>query len=267
LDKPDSKSAGRALSTAPAPGEWDSGRGLVKRLLDYVRERGLEPGERLPAERVLAEKLGIGRNALREALATLSSLRVLESRPNSGVYLRRLGVEASFETLVLLSEIGGAPTPTEVVESMEVRLALERQAITLACARRTQEDLAALDRILAETDRLLSGGGNIVDLDQDFHLALVEASHNSVLVRVLNSFYCLTHPRRRVFFADGRRGVASARSHRRIVAAVRKRDASQGVALIERHLGNARVYWREVLGPAKGRAPGRPAPGRKQSRS
>ncbi len=68
-------------------------------------------------------------------LATLETLRVIEARPNSGVFLRRSATESSFEAIVLLAEQGSEPTATEVRESIEVRAPLERQAITLACAR------------------------------------------------------------------------------------------------------------------------------------
>ncbi len=223
---------------------------LVRRVLDFIRERGLAPGERLPAERVLAERLSVSRNALREALASLTSLRAVEARPNSGIYVKSLGLESSFETTVLLSEAGAAPTATEVAESMEVRLPLECQAISLACARHSAADLAALKRILDDTDQIVAAGGNIVESDQAFHLALAGASHNSVLVRVLNAFYCLTLPRRRTFFADPKRGARSAADHRKIVEAVEQRNARAGVALTEKHLGNARIYWGEVLKPA-----------------
>lgn len=222
---------------------------LLKRIIDLIRDRGLEPGDRLPAERELARHLAVGRNALREALATMIALRLVESRPNSGIYLRSLAAESSFETLVLLSDTGALPTPTEVMETIEVRLPLERRSIELACARRTREDLAALRCVLDETARVLASGGNIADQDQAFHLALVGASHNSVLTRVLNAFYRLTLPRRRAFFADPKRGALSANDHRRIVEAIARRDSGLGIALMERHLGNARIYWREVLGP------------------
>jgi DNA-binding FadR family transcriptional regulator len=236
----------------------ENGKSLVKKILDFVRERNIEPGERLPAERLLAERLGVGRNALREALATLVSLRVVEIRPNSGVYLRKLAAESSFETLVLLAEMGTAPTPAEVRETMEVRAPLERQAIALACERRTAEDLAQLRQILDQSDIVLAGGGNIADCDQAFHLALVGAAHNSVLVRMLNAFYCLTLPRRRVYFADPKRGAESAASHRAIVQALARRDARNGVLLMEQHLSNAAYYWREALG--EGAPPARRTP-------
>ena len=227
----------------PAP----PNRALIKRVVDFARDNHFAAGDRLPAERLLAEKLGVSRNALREALATLESLRVVEARPNSGVFLRRSPAESSFEAIVLLAELGHDPTATEVRESIEVRALLEGQAIALACARRTETDLAALKDILHDTALLLAAGDNIADCDQAFHLALANASHNSVLARMLNMFYCLTLARRRRFFEDPARAAASNRGHRKIVAALEKRDVTQAAALMDRHLGNAQVVWKEAL--------------------
>lgn len=220
----------------------------VKSIMGWLRERRLQPGDRLPSERDLAEKLGVGRNAVREALATLGTLRVLEMRPNSGIYLRRLSTDSSFETLVLLAEFGETPSAREIAESMEVRAPLELLAVRLACERRTDEDLARLSDVLVRTTERLDSGGNIAELDTEFHLALVGAAHNGVLVRMLNAFYLLTAARRRAWFANPAQGRSAALDHRELLAAIQARDATTAHGLIERHMERARVYWREVLG-------------------
>lgn len=226
----------------------------VKAIMGWLLERRLQPGDRLPSERDLAGKLGVGRNGVREALATLGTLRVLETRPNSGIYLRRLSTDSSFETLVLLAEFGEAPSADDIVESMEVRASLELLGVRLACERRTDEDLARLVSVLARTAERLETGGNIADLDTEFHLALVGAAHNGVLVRMLNAFYLLTAARRRAWFANPAQGRSAAQDHRELAAAVRARDAAAACGLIERHMERARAYWHEVLGaPAPAR--------------
>ncbi len=247
-------SAAIAAAGNPVP----PGRALIGRIIDYARAHALEAGARFPAERSLAQTLGVGRNALREALATLESLRVVELRPNSGVYLRALDTESSFEATVLLAEMGSAPNAAEVRETIEVRAALERQAITLACARRTANDLTRLMHISADTAAVLAAKGNITTCDQAFHLALAHASHNSVLVRMLNAFYCLTLERRRVFFADPRRGLASCVQHDQLIAAIEQRNVPRAIKLIDAHLGNAQVYWKETLAPSHRTKPKRP---------
>lgn len=237
-----------AAREALTPGEHTSNH-IVRSILGYLQERSLQPGDRLPSERALAEKLGVGRNALREALATLTTLRVVEARPNSGIYLRRVSTESSFETLVLLADMGTSPTPAEIAESLEVRAALEQMAVRLACTRRDEDDLKLIAANIEKTEQVLREGGNISEDDTAFHLALVGASHNSVLVRVLNSFYRMTALRRKAVFASREHGRASARDHRKLYGAIERRDIDQAQELIRRHMDRARNYWKEVLGP------------------
>ena len=228
---------------------------VIAGIIDYLKERRLQPGDRLPSERDLAERLGAGRNAVREALATLVTLRMIESRPNSGIYLRHVARESSFEAMVMLADMGATPTPTEVAETMEVRANLEALAVRLACERRSDEDLDRLELILRRTDEVLAANGNIVKVDTEFHIALVDATHNSVLVRVLNAFYRFTAKRREVLFSDRAHGTASARDHRKLVEHIRNRDAEKAEALILRHMKRARTYWSAVLGEKKASKP------------
>lgn len=221
---------------------------IVRDILAFLQERRLQPGDRLPAERALAERLGVGRNALREALATLITLRVIEARPNSGIYLRRISTESSFETLGMLADMGVNPTPKEILETMEVRAALELLAVRLACERREEPDLARLRTVLAQTDRELREGLNIHASDTAFHLALLEATHNEVLVRVLNSFYRFSAARRKAMFINAAQGRATAREHHKLYEALVARDVATAQDLIQRHMERARTYWKEVLG-------------------
>jgi DNA-binding FadR family transcriptional regulator len=217
---------------------------IVVRLMEWVEERRLQSGDRLPSERELAERFGCGRNAVREAIAMLTSLRIVESKPQSGIYLREFRRQASFEALVMLSQMGRPPAASEILETMEVRATLERTAIELACARRDDKDLAALERILLETEAIIGKKGNMAEADSAFHLTLVSAAHNVILVRVLNAFYELTLTRRRLYFARPQRAKASHREHKQIVEAVRARDVARGIKLIHSHIAGARSYWR-----------------------
>ena len=164
------------MDKAAAPLRDTGPSAVIAGIIHYLRERRLQPGDRLPSERDLAERLGAGRNAVREALATLVTLRMVESRPNSGIYLRHVERESSFEAMVMLADMGATPTPTEVAETMEVRAHLETLSVRLACSRRSDGDLAKLEEILDRTDAELAANGNIASLDTAFHIALVDAS-------------------------------------------------------------------------------------------
>lgn len=217
-------------------------------MLAFFKERGYESGERLPSERALAERFGVGRNALREALSTLSALRVIESRPNSGIYLRRMSTDSSFETIVLLTEMGSEPSMNEVKETLEVRWALEIRGVQLACERRTEADLDSLASVIDATGAVLANKGNISAQDTAFHMALARCAHNEVLVRLLNSFYRISESRRFALFADSGRGEMSAAQHASLYEAVKKRDVKKATALMETHFASAVESWSEILG-------------------
>ena len=236
-----------AATVRTHPPAEPTGSPVIAGILAYLQDRRLQPGDRLPSERDLAERLKVGRNAVREALAQLVTLRVVESRPNSGIYLRHVARESSFEAMVMFNDAGAAPTQAEVAETMEVRAHLESLAVRLACERRTDEDLARLADILRRTDAMLADGGNIAAVDTEFHVALADATHNSVLVRVLNAFYRFTAQRRRILFEDRAQGKASARDHHRLFLHIRNRAATKAETLILRHMDRARDYWTTVL--------------------
>ncbi|WP_321959821.1 FadR/GntR family transcriptional regulator [Paraburkholderia sp. J69-1] len=234
--------------TSPVSRESTSRSELVGKMLAFFKERGYESGERLPSERALAERFGVGRNALREALSTLSALRVIESRPNSGIYLRRMSTDSSFETIVLLTEMGSEPSMKEVKETLEVRWALEMRGVQLACERRTEADLDSLASVIDATQAVLSNKGNISVQDTAFHMALARCTHNEVLVRLLNSFYRISESRRFALFADPKRGAISAAQHESLYEAIKKRDVKKATTLMETHFARAVESWSEILG-------------------
>lgn len=123
--------------------------GVLSRILPFIRARGYMPGERIPSERELAERFGVSRGILRETLAALEAMRVIQRRPQSGIFLRDVEREASVDLLVLESDLGMPVSSADVKDLNEFRSMLEVQSAGLACARRTDQDLARLDDILA----------------------------------------------------------------------------------------------------------------------
>ena len=127
----------------------------IGKILSFIRERRYQPSERLPSERDFAEKFDTSRGAVREALAALETMRVIERRPNSGIYLRKIE-ESSIDALVLYAESGVPFEAKEIADVMEVRRMLEGQAVRLACTRRTADNIREINAILEETNKRLS---------------------------------------------------------------------------------------------------------------
>lgn len=155
---------------------------VARRLMDLFTTGDLEPGTRLPPERQLAATLGVGRSAVREALAALEILGILDVRPGSGTYLRGTASELLPQTLRWGLLIGQKNT----AELLELRSGLEIYVARLAAGRAAASDLRALSGSL---ERMRGGVGELkafARADLDFHNALATAAGNDTLVDLLH---------------------------------------------------------------------------------
>ena len=206
------------------------------KLLELIRERGFEPGDKLPSERDLAALFGMSRGAVRESLIRLDTLRIVESRPKSGVYLQPYGAERSIEALVLFAETNTPLTAAEVAQSVELRSVLESEAMRLACLRRTPEDLERLQQILRDSGAAMARGETLAEFDAVFHKAIVAATKNDVLLRFINVFYLMSRKRREIYFQEPQQSRRSHAQHLQLYRAIEAQDAERGQQILRRHL-------------------------------
>ncbi len=240
------------------------GLAQTAKLLALIRERGFGPGDKLPSERDLAAWFGMSRSSVRESLIRLDTLRIVESRPKSGVYLQPQGAERSVEAMVLFAETDTPLAPAEVAQSIELRGVLEGEAMRLACLRRTPEDLNRLQSILRQSEQTIGAGGTLADLDAVFHKAIVAATQNDVLLRFINVFYRMSRKRRELYFREPQQSRRSHAQHLRLYGAIEAQDAELGVALLRRHLEGVDACFRMFFagatgGHARARRSGRPS--------
>lgn len=160
---------------------------VARQLLQLLTSGDLAPGSRLPPERALAERLGVGRSAVREAIASLEILGVIQVRPGSGSYLRGGASELLPRTLswgLLL-----AASRTE--ELLEIRSGLEGQAASLAAERATDADIRDLKKYLDRMRRSLDRPKAFIESDVRFHAAIAHAAGNEVLADLLQTIRSL----------------------------------------------------------------------------
>jgi len=234
------------LRATPVPHAPDEAPDRVSaQILEFVQQRKLAPGERLPSERELAQRLKVSRPALRESLAALEAMRIIVRRPHSGIFLAEQDSPPRFESVVFRSELGFPLDIKTIAHSMEVRNMLEVQAVELACERHTPADLGHLRQVLERTQARLREGGNIIDLDEAFHFGVVAAAHNPVFLQVVHAFYRLSRMRREVYFSDIRRCRRSHREHRAILAAIAARDVAAARKAMHAHIEEG--FWASVV--------------------
>ena len=222
------------------------------KLLHMIRERGFKPGDKLPSERDLAMEFNMSRSALREGLIRLDTLRIIECRPKSGIYLQPYGAERSIEAMVLFAETNTPLSAAEVAQSVELRSVLETEALRLACMRRTQDDLDRMQALLAESDAAIKRGDSLANLDAEFHKAIVAATKNDVLLRFINVFYRMSRQRREIYFDTPLQSKRSHAQHQQLYRAIEQQDVEGGLQILRRHLKGVDAYFRMFFSEGPG---------------
>ncbi len=204
---------------------------------------------RLPSERELADHFGVSRGQVREALAILEAMRIVERRAKSGIYLTTN--EASVEAMALFARAGVPLDPIQIYETVELRKIHEIKAAELACSRATEDNFERLREILKRSEERLDAGQGLAREDRDFHLEIVRATQNSVFHKVCSVYYIMGEQRLPIYFGDVERGRRSHQEHVQIYEALMRRDGNLAQALMSAHLQGAESYWKGLIGSAE----------------
>lgn len=219
---------------------------LTKALLKRIDQQRCTPTVRLPGERELASSLSASRTAVREVLGVLEALRVIERRPQSGIYVRRANADASIEALVLQEDLDLRAGADAYEQAQEARVIHEVEAARLAARRRTRADLIAMDDIIVRSRRQLAEGRNLADADEAFHLALIAAAKNDILLRMAKSLYLMTRSVRQIYFCKRAHALVSIAEHEQLLDSVRRRAPERSAALMRQHYAGSSARWRKV---------------------
>ncbi|MFC6091912.1 FadR/GntR family transcriptional regulator [Saccharothrix sp. BKS2] len=194
----------------------------ILRVKEMIVSGELKPGDRLPREADLAERLGLSRNSLREAVKALSLVRVLDVRQGDGTYVSSLRADDLLGALSFVLDLHRGED--SVLEVLQVRRILEPAAVALAAQRVGPEEIAEL-RALCDTAESARTVEELVEHDLEFHQAIARCSGNTYLARLLDT---LAGPTVRVRVWRGiTQGGAVARTvaeHRSIVDALAARQ-------------------------------------------
>lgn len=218
---------------------------LLPDLAAFLYQQSKAESGRLPSERELADHFAVSRGQIREALAILEAMRIVERRAKSGIYLTTN--QASVEAMALFARAGVPLDPIQIYETVELRKIHEIKAAELACARATEENFERLHEILKVSEQKLAAGENLAREDRDFHLEIVRATKNSVFHKVCSVYYIMGEQRLPIYFNDPERGRRSHAEHIRIFEALQRRDGNLAQALMSAHLQGAESYWKGLI--------------------
>ncbi|MNI04490.1 HTH-type transcriptional regulator LutR [compost metagenome] len=162
-------------------------RKIYEEIADQIKEQitsgKLLPGDKLPSTRELTERFQVGRSTVREALSALKAMGLVEIHQGEGSYVRKVNpsdVEMPPLESLIMSRI-------TILELLEARKSLEISNAALAAEKRTEEDLKAFKLILELMKNNLGDETQGEKADIAFHLTLAKATHNSIIVRLLET--------------------------------------------------------------------------------
>jgi len=225
-----------------------SDKNLLPDLAAYLYAASNAASGRTPSERELADHFTVSRGQIREALAILEAMRIVERRAKSGIFLTTR--TASVEALALFAKAGLPLDPIQIYEAVELRKIHEIKAAELASQRATEENFAALRAILDRSGARIARGELLADEDRDFHLEIVRATQNMVFFRVCSVYYAMSERRLPIYFSDIERCRKSNAEHIQIYGALVRRDGNLAQALMSAHLQGAESYWKGLIGGA-----------------
>ena len=180
------------LPTKQADGSGRFYEYVIDNIRQMIADGELQAGQKLPSERELAEKFNVSRVPIREALKILEYMGVLDSSPGDGTYVKN----TSAQSLVSKMNFSFDATADTIRDLLELRIVLETFAAYHAAQRRTDEDIASIQKLLRDmreakkvNDGTEESVQNLRKLSHGFHQALVRAAHNAVLSSVYEYLY------------------------------------------------------------------------------
>ena len=211
--------------------------GIVNQMMQAINNGELKPGDKLPAEREMCTVFSVSRTVIRDALKMLVGLGVVTTRHGMGAYINDVDGTEDVSRLAALLQISRGT----VEELFQVREIIESQAVIWCTQNANEQDIRLLQHIVRKGKEVGNGGeSQLALLDAEFHLKIVEAAGNRVLMRLMiNLLDLLGENRARALVVPGRQRL-SVLEHETIFEAIKQRNPNLAHQKMLSHLANVR---------------------------
>jgi GntR family transcriptional repressor for pyruvate dehydrogenase complex len=223
--------SGRSYQGKARPTHAPDPSSVITMLRDFIEDGGFGIGMMLPPERILAEKFGVGRPAVREGIKALSILDVIESRRGDGTYIKSLdGLRAGWPATVELRS-----ADFNLLDLLEVRKMFEPSAARLAAVRASEVDLHRIERECTQIE-MSEDWDSMAKHDLALHSAIIQAAGNPVLTELSNALARLQRKSREVTGASAPNRQTMVIHHRQIVDAILRGEGETAEKAMLEHL-------------------------------
>ncbi|HYL12927.1 MAG TPA: FadR/GntR family transcriptional regulator [Terriglobales bacterium] len=210
-------------------------RKIYEQVARQIRDRvlnKLNPGDKLPPERELAERLGVSRSSVRDAIRSLELVGAVEPRSGAGTVVREMSADWIMSPVanVLVRK------PQLLGDLLDFRKILEPPLAALAAKHASRKEIHEMEAILRRQEEKVRRGEVAIEEDSQFHYAIARASENTVVLKVLDALMdLLLEVRERSLQVEGRPQKSSA-GHWRILRAIQRHDATAAHKAMRRHI-------------------------------
>ena len=218
---------------------------IVQQIKSLIKDGKLQPGEKLPPERTLADLLGVGRSSLREAINILETLGFVELKKREGIFIRSVSSTSIFDPLRQILE----EDRVKLYELYELRKDIELASIYTAAKLRTKADLARIEEPLTRMKEDSANSHFSCLDDVEFHLAVAQATHNWLRVHILKNILDLSSDYMGLIVQkinDEKKDVFKVvDQHTKIYHAIQKKNQKSARAFMNSHLTWVEEKWKE----------------------
>jgi GntR family transcriptional repressor for pyruvate dehydrogenase complex len=218
---------------------------VTRQMEHLIVEGHLKPGDRLPAERELAQQFGVSRTVVREAVRALVAKGLLEVRPGSGTVVSSPTKDAVAQSMSLLLRTAQLEIDYDKVH--EIRRILEVEIAALAAQRRTRQDLERMEEILRKASEIEEDRNCFAECDVAFHAALARATHNELFSVLLDSVVDIMLKVREMGFSVPGTPARAFRYHQAILEQIKAGDPERARQAMREHLIESEDTMRRAL--------------------
>lgn len=212
---------------------------IIRQIRDLIKSGQLNPGDKLPPERKLAEKMGIGRSYIRDAIRKLEFYGILKTLPQSGTIVAGIGITA-LEGLI--SDVLKLED-SDFGSLVETRVLLETRLASLAAQRRTEEDINIIERALSAYEKKIKKGLPAVEEDLMFHIKIAKASKNAVLESLMLIITPdIVHSFNKLNVCTDERSLRALEEHKLILKHIMNQDETGAALAMQEHLRDVLEY-------------------------
>jgi len=209
---------------------------IVQQVLDLIENGKLKQGDQLPSERELTEIFKVSRTTVREAIRTLESMKLLQSRQGNGTYV----LASTEEDLVQPLAAALFNAKDDIRHIFYVRKIIEPHVAELAAENATAQEIEEMEEILRRQEICVEQGENIIETDSAFHNLMAGATKNRVMERLTAALVDFLKQSREHYLLDvepgNNRPERSLEGHKQVLAAIKKGDCEAAQRLMLQHL-------------------------------